>query len=102
MPTINKQKKKRTFEDTEARKKRKKVYDTARWRKLRAWKFALNPLCEMCEKEGKATPAEDIHHIVSFTGAESPEKINALAFDIDNLMSLCKRHHQLMHNGKKK
>lgn len=98
MPTIKKVKKKSVFEKNENRDKRKKVYDTVRWRKLRAWKFSLNPLCEMCEKKGIITPAEDIHHIESFTGAESPERVEALAYDINNLMSLCKKCHQAIHN----
>ena len=47
MPTISRpkrvQKKTGDFYDTE----RRKIYNSERWRRLRAWKFACNPLCEV-------------------------------------------------------
>lgn len=78
---------------------RKKIYRSERWKRLRALKFANNPLCEMCQKEGRVTPAEDIHHIVSFMTATDPGTRYHLAYDYDNLMSLCKQCHQRQHNG---
>lgn len=99
MPTIYKPKKSRkrdeiNFHDAE----RRKVYNTERWRRLRAWKFACNPLCEMCLKDDKVVPAEDIHHVVSFRSTDDPAQRNFLAYDFDNLMSLCKQCHQAVHN----
>lgn len=99
MPTIYKPKKSRkrdekNFHDAE----RRKVYNTERWRRLRAWKFACNPLCEMCLKDDKVVPAEDIHHVVSFMSTDDPAQRNFLAYDFDNLMSLCKQCHQAVHN----
>ena len=32
------------------------------WRKIRAAYIAEHPLCEMCEKEGRLTPAREVHH----------------------------------------
>lgn len=75
-----------------------KIYNSERWRRLRAMKFAISPLCEMCEKDGRVVPAEDIHHIVSFMDVTDPEQRYLLAYDLNNLMSLCKRHHQAVHN----
>lgn len=78
---------------------RKKIYRSERWKRLRALKFANNPLCELCQKEGRTTPAEDIHHIVSFMTATDTDTRYQLAYDYDNLMSLCKQCHQRQHNG---
>ena len=52
----------------------------------------------MCLKENKTTPAEDIHHISSFMSTDDPVQRNQLAYDYDNLMSLCKKCHQAAHN----
>ena len=49
-------------------------------------------------KDGRVVPAEDIHHIVSFMDVTDPEQRYLLAYDLNNLMSLCKRHHQAVHN----
>lgn len=99
MPTINKPKKTRKNENT-MRRERMEIYNTARWRELRLVKLSRNPLCEMCLKEGRITPTEDIHHIVSFMTVYDYQQRLRLAFDFNNLMSLCKQCHQKMHNGK--
>lgn len=101
MPTIYKPKKQPkqkydNYHDVE----RRKIYDSDRWRRLRAWKYVCNPLCEMCLKENKTVPAEDIHHIVSFMSTDDPVQRTFLAYDYDNLMSLCKTCHQAVHNLK--
>ena len=64
-------------------KKSKRLYDSARWRKIR--KFVLNeePLCAMCLKMGRETAATTVDHI-------QPHKNEyALFWDINNLQSLC-------------
>lgn len=107
MPTINRPKKKSNPVAGNAyAEERRKIYQTKRWARLRAAKFANDPLCEAClQKEPSVIrPAEDVHHIVSFMSTEDPFKRNALAFDYDNLQSLCKECHQKIHNyhGKEK
>ncbi|GFZ38970.1 MULTISPECIES: HNH endonuclease signature motif containing protein [Bacteroides] len=98
MPTISRpkrvQKKTGDFYDTE----RRKIYNSERWRRLRAWKFACNPLCEVCLSKDVITPAEDIHHIISFMSVDDTDQRIFLAYDFDNLMSLCKKCHQNIHN----
>ena len=42
-------------------------------------------------KRDWATPAEDVHHIVSFMTTNDPLQRKSLAYDYDNLMSLCKQ-----------
>ena len=98
MPTIYKPKKNKKNANDYHNAERRKIYNSERWRRLRAWKFSCNPLCELCLKNDKIVPAEDIHHIVSFMSTDDPVKRNFLAYDFDNLMSLCKPCHQRIHN----
>lgn len=99
MPTLKKpeKQKNRSINDEE----RKKIYATTKWRKLRLAKLMEQPLCEMCLKEGKTKLGEDVHHIISFLSTNDPNKRKQLAFDYNNLMTICKYHHQLIHNGEK-
>lgn len=80
------------------RKERIKIYNTQRWRDLRAWKMTNYPLCEECLKNDKTTAVEDVHHIVSFMSTDDPVERNRLAFDYDNLMSICKECHAKKHS----
>ena len=99
MPTIYKPKRQRPNEGK--RKERMNIYNTARWRELRVLKLQRNPLCEICLKSGRVTPADDIHHVISFMSTHDPIQRKFLAFDFNNLMSLCDRCHQEIHNRAK-
>lgn len=61
-----------------------KVYGR-RWRKIRKAFLAAHPLCEMCKRNGRTVPAEEVHHVlpVSEGGTHAAS----------NLMALCKRCH---------
>jgi len=83
------------------RKERMKVYNSQKWRSLRDWKLTSDPLCEMCIKHGKTTPTEEIHHITSFMTTDDPIKRTHLAYNYENLMSLCQVCHQKIHNNNK-
>lgn len=98
MPTIYKPKKMKQKGNSMYSEDRREIYRTSRWRKLRDLKIAEQPLCEMCLAEGKTTIAEDVHHIQSFMSTTDPVKRKQLAFDYNNLMSICKKHHQMIHN----
>lgn len=100
MPTINK-KMKRTNSPVKSisQKDRAKIYNTPRWRRLREVKLMNDPLCEMCAEDSRVTIAEDVHHITSFMTESDPVKRQFLAYDYNNLKSLCKKCHQLIHNG---
>lgn len=98
MPTIYKPKKAKKKEKKLYEEERRKIYKSTRWRKLRELKIAQQPLCEMCLKEGKTTIAEDVHHIESFMSTDDHMRRMALAYDYENLMSICKMHHQMIHN----
>lgn len=100
MPTIYKRPKRTSARtDDYYYAERRKIYSSARWRRLRAWKFACDPLCESCLQDGKTVPAEDIHHVVSFMSTDDPSQRIHLAYDFDNLVSLCKKCHQSIHNS---
>ena len=71
------------------------------WRKLRQAKLMLNPLCEICQNKGVVTPAIEVHHRDSFMNYDGAKRLE-LAFNPDNLMSVCKSCHQELHNKQKK
>jgi len=62
-------------------------YNTTRWRKLRLYKLAKDPLCWYCEQMGKVTPADTVDHIKAHKG--DPK----LAWCYSNLRSSCKACH---------
>jgi 5-methylcytosine-specific restriction protein A len=51
------------------------------WRKIRARFLKEHPLCEMCKREGKLTPAKQVHHVVPLANGGTNES--------NNLMSVC-------------
>ncbi|WP_379921714.1 HNH endonuclease [Erythrobacter sp. R86502] len=61
------------------------AYDWA-WRKLRAKRLDLNPLCQHCEATGLITPAVEVDHI-------KPVKMGGMSI-LSNTQSLCKPCHQ--------
>lgn len=99
MPTLNIQRKTKEIkknEHTASRELRRKAYNSQEWRKLRNEYIKNNPLCAECLRQGKVTPAVDVHH------HKSPFKtgeINwTLLLDYNNLESLCKKCHAEHHN----
>lgn len=81
------------------KKERMKIYNRARWRELKKLKLDLNPLCEECARVGRVRESKDVHHIVSFMSTTDPIARYRLAYDINNLQSLCKQCHQKKHNS---
>ncbi len=59
----------------------------ARWQKARATYLQRNPLCVMCQKEGRVTPATVIDHRIPHKGDQQ------LFWDTGNWQALCKPHH---------
>ena len=108
MPTINKPKK-----VSKATPKRgdnlivAKLYNTSNWRKLRLYWLQTHPLCQDCldeyiqNEDGsfgiKTTPATEVHHVRPILTASSELEMKELAFDPNNLRSLCDYHHHLTH-----
>ncbi len=63
------------------------IYDSARWKRVRALKIDADPLCEVCEREGRTTLAAQVHHVVKVR--DEPGR----AYDMANLMSVCRSCH---------
>lgn len=97
MPYLEKPKRKYK---SQLRKDRQGIYQSKRWKNLRDWYLLKHPLCEMCLAMGKIKPAIDVHHKDGFTNYSGYERIYK-AYEIDNLIALCKECHSFLHrNGK--
>ncbi|MDL2317714.1 HNH endonuclease [Eubacteriales bacterium OttesenSCG-928-A19] len=57
----------------------------AAWLRIRDNYIAKYPLCEQCWKDGKITPAQEVHHILPLSAGGT--------HDPSNLMALCKPCH---------
>ncbi|WP_041313997.1 HNH endonuclease [Heliomicrobium modesticaldum] len=62
----------------------RKRYDRS-WKRIRDRYIAEHPLCEECQKAGRLTPAEEVHHIIPLSKGGTNED--------GNLMSLCTSCH---------
>ena len=101
MPTINKQpKKKPDYSKRGDNILAAKIYNTPQWKNLRKIKLQANPVCEMCLNEGKVTPTEEIHHIRPILTGQDELEMMDIAYDYNNLISLCKECHHKIHNNK--
>lgn len=60
------------------------------WRSIRDKYATSHPLCEMCLKEGRFTPVQEVHHRVPVSRGGS----NSWS----NLMSLCQSCHMKIHH----
>lgn len=63
------------------------IYNSRIWKGLRRDHLAKEPLCRYCSAHGDIVAANIVDHIKPHRGDE------ALAFDPDNLQSLCKTCH---------
>ena len=59
------------------------------WKRIRDRYAAAHPLCEMCLKEGRLTPVEEVHHILPISQGGDHRQ--------SNLMSLCQSCHTKLH-----
>ncbi len=73
-----------------SRPARHEFYATPEWRRLRDWYRARHPLCEECQRQGRVTAAELVHHKVEISQGGEP-------LDAANLESLCRSCHSKVH-----
>lgn len=100
MPYINKGKKKtKPISEDTARKERMKVYNSRLWKSLTDIKKRENPLCEVCLMQNKIKSAEHSHHLQTFTKTKDLALRDSLAYDFDNLISICSECHNRIHHG---
>jgi 5-methylcytosine-specific restriction protein A len=98
MPTINKKqsnasKPPHTKMAGDKKQERQAIYNTTRWHRLRKEVLMQHPICEICGKN----LAEHVHHVFSFMDFEGQTRID-VAFDSNNLMSVCAECHTRIHN----
>ena len=74
-----------------------KYYSNKYWHELRNNYYMLHPCCECCERQGIVTPAEAVHHIHKFSAGLTEQAKWNLLLNENNLISLCKYHHNLAH-----
>lgn len=68
----------------------RKIIHSNHWRKVRARKLDMNPLCERCERQARTVRATIVHHIDHDRHNESDE----------NLMSTCFKCHEALHGSR--
>lgn len=73
------------------------LLNAKKWKELRQWKLNQNPLCELCQREGKVVSAVDVHHITPVETGQTQDEMKQLAYDPTNLQSLCIAHHIQVH-----
>lgn len=99
MPTIKKNKPK----PSARRKQRQSLYQLKQWRELSKWYRMEHPICEVCERDGRLTPTDHIHHILSpFDWGLCKQEIMVRLLDPENLMAVCQECHQKLHGNVKK
>ncbi|MDB5347081.1 MAG: endonuclease [Schlesneria sp.] len=74
-----------SIEDNPQRAEDRAFYSSARWRRVRAAKLRITPLCECSQRCGRA--AQECHHKID--RKQAPH----LAYDISDLEALTKRCH---------
>lgn len=75
------------------------IYQDRRWKLLRQAKMRANPVCERCDANNKVSPTEEVHHIIPFEWGKSQYEREELAFDYDNLLSVCVACHKEVHRS---
>jgi len=74
-------------------------YKSAAWQSCRDTAIRRDRfLCVDCLKQGRHSPAEEVHHIVPIT----PENINdpEITLNLSNLVSLCRECHKARHGNR--
>jgi 5-methylcytosine-specific restriction protein A len=66
----------------------KKLYNSARWKRLRDEQLKHEPYCADCLKEGRQVLGNQVHHVV-------PHEGDAEKFYSGKLQTLCDRHHTM-------
>ncbi len=71
------------------------------WRRLRAIKLAQDPYCEECQGHGIYRLASVVHHKIEVESGLTPADCKRLAFDLNNLESVCPQCHREIHKNRK-
>lgn len=89
---------------------RNTYYQDKLYRQIRDWYVKCHPLCELCEREGYINEdgtynsivkeGKDVHHKISFCNPNFTEEEKYFYLrDENNLIHLCRWHHNLVHGN---
>ena len=67
------------------------------WKRIRDAYVKQHPLCELCQQHGRFVPTEEVHHIKPLESGRDEAEMTQLAYDYNNLRSLCKACHAAYH-----
>ena len=79
------------------KEKYSKLVNTVRWQKIRKQQLTEHPCCEICQRKGFAQLATEVHHIVPVESSGSFFDMERLAYSPANLMSVCHKCHDSIH-----
>ena len=77
-----------------------RLLNSKRWQEVKriVWQ-RTNGLCEECMKQGIVRAGIDCHHIVPVETATTPQEMERLCFDVNNVRLLCIACHSAIHKG---
>ena len=77
-----------------------RLLNSKRWQEVKriVWQ-RTNGLCEECIKQGIVRAGVDCHHIVPVETATTPQEMERLCFDVNNVRLLCIACHSAIHKG---
>jgi 5-methylcytosine-specific restriction endonuclease McrA len=77
-----------------------RLLNSKRWQEVKriVWQ-RTNGLCEECMKQGIVRAGVDCHHVVPVETATTPQEMERLCFDVNNVRLLCIACHSAIHKG---
>lgn len=74
-------------------------YRSIAWKRCKkAYLTKVNYLCELCQREGLIVPADAVHHLIPITASNLFDPM--ITLNHDNLMAVCRKHHDQIHHRK--
>lgn len=75
----------------------RRMINSMRWRRLRRMILTAHPLCQACSREGRLTPATEVHHVRPVDEVTGYLEQERRMFDPHNLVALCHECHVQAH-----
>lgn len=73
------------------------LINSTKWTTLRNYQLRKHPLCQRCEEQGRLRLANEVHHIIPIESVSNQQSMQTLAYDANNLMSVCRQCHHEIH-----
>ena len=74
-----------------------KLIHSKGWLNTRRNYLTAHPLCEVCRRKEKLTPASEVHHKTPVETGHSFEEKKRLLLDVTNLLAVCRECHLQEH-----